>query len=145
MAESDVWSYDGGDGDNPTTDPPTDKSGAMWEVDHDFDFHFPLGAGTSAAPYNTLINVGDVGGEEKHGLTSDENGIHSHFLRADQGQVFTGKLSVTGKDIPAGNYISNEFSTATQISGLGVGHNNMPPYIGVYFIKRTMRKYYLPQ
>ena len=38
-----LWAYDGGDGANPVSIPPTANTGAMWVVEHAFDFRFQIG------------------------------------------------------------------------------------------------------
>jgi len=44
--EASLWAYDGGDGTNPSINPPATNNGAMWEVDHAYDGRSPMGAGT---------------------------------------------------------------------------------------------------
>lgn len=91
-SESSVWSYDGGDGTDPGSNPPTIVSGAMWKVDHDFDFRFPIGAGQNSVIYtppgtNSSISVGQNvdnngnPGEERHILTDTEI-AHIHEMLA---------------------------------------------------------------
>jgi hypothetical protein len=68
--ESASWSYDGGDGTDPrnAATAPTDISGAMWRVDHDWDWKFPVGVGTN--PFtNTIFALNDTGGAETHAHT----------------------------------------------------------------------------
>jgi hypothetical protein len=43
--EAAVWSWDGGDGDDPSVTPPTIVSGAMWQVDHAYDGRSPMSPG----------------------------------------------------------------------------------------------------
>lgn len=43
--EADVWAFDGGDGQDPSVSAPAANSGAMWEVDHNYDGRSPMGAG----------------------------------------------------------------------------------------------------
>jgi len=47
--EADVWSYDGGDGSDPSVSTPTPSTGAMWEVDADFTDMVLGGAGSTIA------------------------------------------------------------------------------------------------
>lgn len=44
--ESDVWSYDGGDGTDPSVNPPGNRTGAMWKVDHNYDGRCPMSPGS---------------------------------------------------------------------------------------------------
>jgi hypothetical protein len=192
--EGDVWKFDGGDGTdprpflpdgvtpNPTYIAPTDTTGAMWMVDHDFDFRMPVGPGTNTVQYPvtaidgtvttpaaTIINPGDVGGEEQHYIQADETGgadhvhvlasesapgIASCYFRYDLGLTvdpFDGTLfdQVKGTNNPYNNsgntnsYIVSNPATKTPGSAQALSaHQNMPPYRGAFFIKRTARKDY---
>lgn len=144
-AESAIWSYDGGDGSDPSTTPPTAKTGAMWERDTAFDFRMPLGVGTSPAPNNTVVAVGGTGGEEKHTLTEAEIPAHTHKVQS-LGQI----CSVTSTNTRFGGkpYTDTPDFTAaecpmTNSTGGGTSHQNMPPFLGVYFIKRTGRTFFV--
>ncbi len=92
--EPSVWSFDGGDGNNPTITPPTANSGAMWEVDHTFDGRSPIGAGlipNDISPARTLA-VGDTVGEGGHLQGREEVGPHTHLVwPADGGDNNIGK------------------------------------------------------
>lgn len=135
-SESDIWSYDGGDGTDPSTTPPTSRTGAMWQRDTAFDFRFPLGAGTSPAPYSTTVSVLGTGGEEKHVLTQAELPLYN--------LDFTYGTGVGGSVFFKGSSASTTAVDNTSVSSAGGGqaHQNMPPFIGVYFIKRTGRQFY---
>lgn len=155
--EADVWAYDGGDGVDPSTTAPTDSTGAMWEVDHNFDFRFPLGAGTSPAPASTTVNSGDIGGEEDHVLLKDELPAASLKMFTDEevagntpiGDNFVARAGTS----PGGDFEyrmqprsgTNEPAVGnTEVMGDGDGHNTMPPYLGVFFIRRTARRFFVP-
>jgi len=123
----------------------TDFTGPMWEVDSNFAAKFPVGAGTFAT--SGTISVGQsttntgVTGEDQHSLTANENPPHTHDLVLD-------KVSVpdTGGIDRFPNGDSQEQVTpqtfTSEESGDGAAHNNLPPFYGVYFIKRTARVYY---
>ncbi len=75
---------------------------------------------------------GAEGGEEKHKLTSLETPRHAHYLKmrsqeiriAERGEKRTLIVPVaTGKE-------------TTESAGAGKHHNNMPPYIALYFCKK---------
>lgn len=156
--ENDVWAYDGGDGTDPSSSAPTNSTGAMWEVDHNFDFRFPLGAGTSPAPASTTVNVGDTGGEEDTSvpLTLDNVPAHSHTFRVERNDgapisVDSGSGYIEG--VGAGvRWSGGSKDTAGETMDAGesgtdlqpVEATNMPPYRGVFFIKRTSRLFYTP-
>lgn len=119
--------YDGGD-----ANPISVTSGPMWEVDTDFAALFPIGVGTTAN--NTVIGVGDTGGEDEHVLTIEELAAHIHSEAIGTGNE--GR-----RVIGSGNDLTDEGDTGT--TGEDQPHNNLPPYRGVYFIKRTQRQFYV--
>lgn len=87
---------------------------------------FLLGAGNK-------YEVGAEGGEETHKLTVAEMPSHSHTYNA------TAWVEKTGDIIDSGNteYIDYEINRQTQATGGNNPHNNMPPYLAVYFWLRT--------
>lgn len=111
--EAELWAYDGGSGENPSSVAPTDMGGAMWEVDTDFNFRFPLGigannTGTNGTTYNgdpaTSVAQGATGGAEKVALSNDESPDHVHCIGrmksnsgagGDNGDFLTGTTAVT--------------------------------------------------
>lgn len=141
--ESDVWAFDGGDGTNPGVSVPTAYTGAMWEVDHSFDARMPIGPGTLSTGKNITpgYQSSPTEGEAEHTLVTAEMPSHTHatsphnwpgngILVGDAGGAFS---------VGAGAGVS--FNGIVNTGGDGP-HNNMPPYIGVYFIKRTARIQY---
>jgi len=160
-SEADLWAYDGGDGSDPATSPPTDSTGAMWAVDTAFAFRMPLGVGTNPVSYNgeaaTAAAVTDTGGVEKHALTEAELAEHSHLLANSTANTGTA-LSAAGEYIAMNGSPGGDADFAYGLSpslasaapdvgkvaetGDGEAHPNMPPYYTVYFIKRSARKYY---
>lgn len=141
-----LQSYDGGD-----TGAVSEASGPMWEVDTAFDFRFPLGAGTS--PDSTVVAVNATGGAEDITLTEAQLPAHSHVLANSDTTGTTvlsaGQFVTQAGDVGSGNrqYALTGNSTTPSVgqtgdTGSDEAHSNMPPYIGVYFIKRTARVYY---
>ena len=160
--ESELWSFDGGDGTDPTVNTPTETTGAMWQVDHAADFRMAIGPGTSGL--STTIAVGQTGGEEKHTLTPTEMS-HTHVTGrmktnsgsgADDGYMLqagaqtvdgTGRRITGGSssdvEAPLSTLTGNYLATADVDTGAApTAHNNLPPYIGMFFIQRTARKFY---
>lgn len=148
--EAGLASYDGGDGGAIGTVSAT--TGPMWQVDHTFDFRFPLGPGSS--PAGTIVAVGDTGGEETHSLTTAEIPPHTHPTPRGSGFVIWDKTSGGIQNWTGGAYEfdlpsasgSNPSSAATGSTG-GDGtnvtaHNTMPPYLATFLIKRTGRIFY---
>jgi hypothetical protein len=133
-------SHDGGDG---TEGDPTETTGAMWVEDTDFAFRVPVGVGTNGTAYDggsaNSIALGAAGGEERVVLTVDTMPAHAHSKT-------TTYYNDAGANNPWGSGTSAEpqgtTTWNTDPNGGGDSHNNMPPYRGVYFIKRSARKYY---
>lgn len=153
-SEASLLTYDGGANEAVGVDGCT---GPFWEVDHDFDFCFPLGPGTSAG--GTVVAVGGTGGVEEHTLTEAEMPAHLHNIVSDtsQGSVAWDNSPTADKAIvrrstdPGGDteysLCSEELTTpeatvgASSTVGGGDPHTNMPPYRGAFIIKRTARVY----
>lgn len=137
-----LWSFDGGDGtdpDNPAT-APTPISGAMWREVTELRARMPLGVGT--LPSGTAVAVGDTGGEEKHTLVLSElpNPLAPLVVET------SGDASpVSQSRLTAGNANQTYGAQSFPIPnvGGGNGHQNLPPYLGIYFIERTNRQYYV--
>lgn len=137
-SENDLWSHDGGDGTSGVAPPTTATTGPIWILDHDFDAVFPVGVGN--LPSGTVIGQGTTGGEENHQLTVAELAKHSHNAPSpNTGFVVAvpGGPNGTG----SGTGISGS-SFPTDVAGSDTPHNNMPPYRGVYFAKRSSRIFF---
>lgn len=119
----------------------SDTTGPFWEIDTEFAARFPIGVGTTAG--GTGIAVTDKGGEDEHTLTEAEIPAHTHGPDDTTVTAFAGVSSTTGAQDGAtvANGLTN-FSL-TGATGGGEAHNNLPPYYGVYFIKRTARRYWI--
>lgn len=143
--ETDLQTYDGG---SPGAVGPT--TGPMWEVDHNFDARFPIGPGT--LPSTTAVVVTGTGGEETHALTAAEaQTAHKHWcIGADSvsavavtanNRVAEGRADdnyvLDGTPVEATIGLTSDPTSAP--GATGSAHNNMPPYYGAFFIKRTAR------
>ena len=147
---SDLQAYDGGDG---TAATPSTYAGAMWEVDAAFSARFPVGVGAFAASGSVAVTgtttSTSIAGEDKHLLIESEIPTHNHNVRVEtaNGVAVSNLMCTDFTEKPAGNG-NNDFSFQTGIHvvadnfGGGLSHNNLPPFYGVYFIKRTARAYY---
>ena len=138
---TDLQTYDGGN-----TNTPSNWSGPMWEVDTAFDARFPVGVGTFSASGVVSVNGTTtstaVAGEDKHTLVVGEVPSHTHQILdqyinlVQRGSADSGVFSATNRSEGTANLLP------TTSSGGGAAHNNLPPFYGVYFIKRTTRVYY---
>lgn len=118
-------------------------SGPFWEIDTDLSGRFPLGVGTLES--GTEVAVGDTGGEERTILQAPELPPHNHTLTVNKA-VNNDDAAGPEQILMADRYIATVSATPdVTIDGGGnsESHNNMPPYYGVYFIKRTARQYYV--
>ncbi len=123
----DLQTFDGGD-----AGVVSDAAGPMWEVDTTFDAKFPIGSGT--LPSTVVITTGGTGGEETHVLTVPEMPAHTH-------DFYPLIISDANNGGANGVQYGATANVPTSSTGGGGAHNNMPPYIGVRFIKRTARVY----
>lgn len=149
--EAELETYDGG-----SAGTVSDVSGPFWEVDHDFDQRIPIGPGT-LPDSGTVIAVGDEGGSDETTLTTDQMPEHSHlmFEEANSATGLSGSSNAANKSATTTTNIDddNDYNigtsgleenfpaTAGKTSDVGGGstHDNMPPYRGVFLIKRTER------
>jgi len=138
---TDLLSYDGGDG----TATATTTTGPMWEVDTLFDARFPVGVGAFAASGSVAVQgtatSTSIVGEDQHTLTIPEMPKHTHSMTWDSNDTSGGDQLNTLYYGPEAN-IPNNMIKDTGSTGGDVAHNNLPPFCGVYFIKRTIRVYY---
>jgi hypothetical protein len=137
---TDLQTYDGGN-----TNTLSNWSGPMWEVDTEFEARFPVGAGTFAAS-GVVVVQGKVTstavvGEDKHTLVTSEMPKHSHTMTWDSQDTAGGNQLKTLYLGPDANAF-NDIVKSSGDTGGDAAHNNLPPFYGVYFIKRTSRVYY---
>lgn len=136
-SSADIDTLDGGE-----VGPITAFTGPMWEEDTDFAAKFPIGPGT--LPSGLVLNEGDTGGEEKHGLTVPEIPPHFHAMLVTQTETGGGNDVNRLRPNPtvadsAGNTGVTGGDTTTN---LVVPHNTMPVYRVVWVVKKTARTHY---
>lgn len=147
-SESAAWSYDGGDGLDPSSNPPTATTGAMWERDVDYNARFPIQAGT--LPSGVVLAPGDVGGEEEHVLTEAELPSHTHPITArSTNDVSNGSGTIPGRNDNLDGVVYND--TTFETYGLSIaktggdeGHSTIPPYRVGMWLRPTNRLFFTP-
>lgn len=141
-ASSDVTTFDGGN-----ANAVADADGPMWEVDSTADLagKFLVTVGSFAASGDVAVNgiatSTGVSGEDKHTLTEAEIPAHTHQVSAMQGLDIdeSSNRTLAGTD---GNADEFQDEIPSESTGDGTAHNNLPPFYGVFLIKRTARKFY---
>lgn len=139
-----------------------EASGPFWEIDTTFATRFPIGAGTLEDGTVIAGSGGSTGGNQTVAITMDnlpEETLEVSLPIIGQGSVGTSGEPVIGSDYgsttvagsgKAVDSTSTDLSSRYKPSGeteeLGEGDelNILPPYIGVYFLKRTARRYHTP-
>lgn len=135
-----IYSFDGGDG---TQNDPTPNTGAMWEIVAELTGRVPLGiaigAVTQLNPSNRVVALGDTLGEDKHTLLVAEMPAHGHNIN---GYPLLSKNGNTEANTQFQTGAEKAWQTPI-LDGADEPHENMPPALGVYFIRRTKRIVYL--
>lgn len=98
----------------------------------DFRNRFPLASfsGIGSCLPGECFYTGDTGGEISHTLIITETARHAHYVYRQNGANPAG--STVGMRIVSEGY--GDDSVLTSYTGGGQPHNNMPPYLAVYFI-----------
>jgi hypothetical protein len=126
--------FDGGSAGVATT-----TSGPFWEVDSALAAKFPVGVGTF--PAGAAVAVTGTGGTDQHTLSIAEMPAHDHpgsTVGPEFGTAPGG--GINGADYDSDNSAPLTLTIASQ--GGGTAFDILPPYYGVYFIKRTIRAFY---
>lgn len=107
---------------------PQQLFGGEWEQIKD---KFLLSAGDT-------YSSGSEGGEATHALTVEEMPSHNHSLsdQIDKNSIKLGSLGGDTNYALSKRAASYDYTLATNNTGGGAAHNNMPPYIAVYVWKR---------
>lgn len=135
--------YDGG-----AAGAVTDFTGPMWEVDSDFSGRVPVGVGTIPDTV-TAVTVGSNQGVGVVTLTTAQLPATLGSLET-QWNSYRTNLEAGAAQWMGPQYGSGPFATPNPITqsisftnaGGGQSHTNVQPSRGVYFIKRTARKFY---
>lgn len=102
--------------------PEPDYPGTKWEL-YAQD-RFLVGAGSA-------YGIGAIGGAAIVTLTVDQIPSHSHLVN------YGNSLGSNGTVCAASNLLGSNSSAFIRNTGGGAAHENRPPYIAVYFWRRT--------
>src|SRR6185295_15194774 len=156
-----ILMWDGAPGDIDTLDDgvagtATIYTGPFWEIVTAMAARMPIGVGN--LPSGTALAVTNTGGEENHTLVTNELPKHKHQMFVDdQGTsnsginptsstyVYRERVADVNTDYRMSKVRSDDASVPsvapTGEAGNDQGHNNLPPYYTVYFIRLTIRQY----
>lgn len=137
-AAADINTYDGGSG---SLSEVTLTTGPFWEKDAEFNAKFPVGIGETENG-TEITEASRTGGLDKTTLLEQNLPPHGHTLRYTERGYRTGENPDLGEGslIPGSKSSDGMLNTGPGLSG--TPFTNLPPYYGVYFIKRTARAYY---
>jgi microcystin-dependent protein len=107
-----------------------------------------VGVDTSATPDTDFDTVEETGGSKTHTLTEAEMPAHNHKGNFMMESSSPSNDFASGTDTsvanPDGNVLdhttvgsASKYNPITSTTGSGDAHNNVQPYITVYFWKRT--------
>ena len=156
---TDLQLYDGGD-----ANPPGDASGPMWEVDTNFAAKFPVGPGTFAG--GGIVAVTGTGGNDEQTIPATAIPAHQHIVSIGVNTATTGEPAPgsspgsvqygIGKTLAVGaivddstGHVARSYPLTSQYSSdpppatPTAKLNMLPPYYGVYFIKRSQRLFFV--
>jgi microcystin-dependent protein len=156
----DLYSYDGGDGIDPTVTPPGPTTGSFWQQDTTFAARTLVGVGTLPVA-GTILSVGDLGGLDRVSLTVQEMPPHTHTPQSEgqtgkpanriwgssgdgtkTGLVYPGDdglATAATAEVPVNTTLANTGGDTSVTPVVVKPHENMPPFVAVYVIKRTTR------
>lgn len=133
-SEADISLKDGGN-----TNAVTLTDGPFWRRANAYNARTVVGVGT-LPDSGTVIAVNDTGGEDEVELDTTELPSHTHQAKHSGAEADGNVANPTGGLL--GSAAGTDYTFTSEATGGGLGHNNMPPWIGVYFIVRTARQYY---
>lgn len=138
--EADIETYDGGEAGTVTA-----TTGPMWEKYSAMNGRFPVGPGTIGTGTGAVnVGVGGTGGAHEHTLALDEIPKHSHPFTAasyvDGGN--NTPVKIIGDDDWGNDTITVDTPAGGQTDGTTKAVNTLPPYSGIWFIRKTARTHY---
>lgn len=132
--EASIDTYDGGEAGTVTA-----TTGPMWEKVSALNGRFPLGPGTLES--GTAVAVTNTGGAEKHELVEAEL-PHIAIQSRQRNDLVDGGGSIALLDHDTVGTVVTVDEFGGDEDGATTPHNNMPPYYGIFFIRKTARTHY---
>lgn len=123
----------------------TATTGPMWERVTALQAKFPIGVGTLPTTA-TILAVGSTGGEELHSLTVAEMPPHTHDVRTKVADTGGGSGVDRLRRVADAEVLP--FDARTESTGgtgspaATQGHNTLPPYYALHFIRKSARTHY---
>jgi len=158
MTEAEIAAYDTGA--TPALVAGAEQwTGPFWEIDHNYDARIPIGVGTLPLS-TTAVTLGGTGGADqinigilqlpkhRHELTmGPESGLSSYLPPSTLSENGTFKVNGAEQlrfyDLPSTEIGRTRENVNGSTDPDGVDPLNiMPPYRGLYVVKRTARIYY---
>jgi hypothetical protein len=135
-----------------------DSTGPFWEIDTDFAARIPMGVGTTAG--GQAIDIATSYGADEVTLAAGQLPEHFHYMAVGTANGAAGpllsaahSLSYSGGGMGSENYNLLGLDVTTNVPNVGQTSKAgsatptevsiLPPVRGVYFIKRTARRFYL--
>lgn len=143
-----IWLMDGGDGSDPSIVTPAGFTGAMWDIDHNYDGRSPMGVGAipNSYPAKTLT-LSENFGEGAHTPTLTELFPHTHGPGTGADGILghaDGTVPATFNVLGGGDTIKLPTTgSAGGSAGAAVPFNVTHPIRAGYMVKRTGRTKYL--
>lgn len=134
--EASITTLDGGETATVST-----TTGPFWERVTQMDARFPIGPGTLAS--GTVVSVGTTGGAETVTLTLEQIPSHVHTIKIGGATQATGGNVIESAETPDAPQGSKDtLRTGGDENHETVAHTNLPPYRGIWFIRRTGRLFF---
>ncbi|MDR1055562.1 MAG: hypothetical protein LBL90_07030, partial [Prevotellaceae bacterium] len=109
-----------------------------WEIFYQMGGRFPVGAHHISTDEGlTKYSFGDKGGEEKHALNIEEMPPHNHEIiqyDANNGTIYDNWVVHISQE--RASYSSGIMRPVGGRNGSVAPHENRPPYLAIYFIKK---------
>lgn len=135
-SEASIETFDGGE-----AGAITETTGPMWQKVSALNAKIPIGPGT--LPSTRVITQGGTLGSEKVELLEANIPLHELQGYALNDGANLSESRLIADDDRNANALPNPIdSFGGDADGATVAHENMPPVYGIFFIKKTARKFY---